>query len=90
MLHRSLLERRNSTQNNKTDLKAHYFLSSKELESVQTGKKEKVSVTRLYLTLDWSKVVLQLAMLSRCLASALETAFQLCMQGKLYFLTILQ
>lgn len=60
MLHRSLPERRNSTQNNKTDLRAHYFLSSKELEPVQTGKKEKVGVARLYLLLDWSKVALKL------------------------------
>lgn len=90
MLHRSSLERRNSTQNNKTDLKAHYFLSSKEFEPVQAGKKEKVSVARLYLLLDWSKVVLELVMLLCSLASALKTALQLCMQGKLYFLTVLQ
>lgn len=66
------------------------FFQVRSLSLSRLEKKEKVSVARMYLLLDWSKVVLELAMLSCSLASALETAFQLCMQGKLYFLTVLQ
>lgn len=90
MLHRSPLERRNSTQNNKTDLGVHDFLLRKELAPIQIGKKKKVDMARLCFLLHWSNVALKLVMLLYFPASALETRFQFCVQGNISFLTLLQ